>query len=83
MVRRLAHQWACIGHVAGEGKCGVAQVVDRQVRAAGSLAGRAVAVHEVSDAHVIRAVAREEESVWSRGAVLEQMLLEHRQERRG
>lgn len=40
----------------GKGQSGVPKVMDREVRAAGCLARRAVAVHEVTHAHVVSAV---------------------------
>ena len=68
--------------LAGEGQRGVPEVVDRQVRSTGCRAGRSVAVHQVADAHVIGAIAREEESGRAGSGVLEQVLLQQRQERR-
>lgn len=56
--------------LAGEGEGCVAQVVDRQVRTASSLAGGTVAVYQVAHTHVIGAVAGEQQSVKTRGGVL-------------
>lgn len=68
--------------LAGEGQGGVAQVVDRQVRTAGRFARWAVVVRRIAHAYVIGAVAGEQQTRWLGGGVLEQVLLEHRQERR-
>jgi hypothetical protein len=56
-------------------------VVDRQVGATGLLAGGAIAVYEVPDAHVVRTVVREEQTVGSLVGVLEQVVLQHGEER--
>jgi len=49
--------------LAGPGQCGVTQVVDREVGAAGLLPGRTIADHQVAGAHVVGAVAREQEAL--------------------